>query len=514
MSSPLPPLIKNLLAALPQAQLIETHISWVILAGEYAYKLKKPLDLGFLDFSTLEKRRFCCEEEIRLNHRLAPQIYLAAVPVTGTPEHPRIGQAGEEPEKTQDTVLEWAVKMRAFPARSTLDLAGHLGPGQMDAIADRIAAFHAAIAQAPQESIYGTAEHVHQPVQQNFTQIRALDPPQAVLDLLSELEERARAEKARLLSHFARRKTLGFIRECHGDLHLGNIAWVEDSPLIFDGIEFNPDLRFIDVISEVAFLFMDLCHRRENALAWRVLNRYLEQTGDYEGLAALGYYLGYRALVRAKVAGIRARQSQGDFHECLAYMQLAKILGQPRQPALILMHGVSGSGKTVFSQMLLQGLGAVRLRSDVERKRLFGLSPLADSQVIPGGIYTREAGERTRDHLLELSRLLLGEGFPVIVDATFLARDWRAPFQALARELQVPWCLISPQTPLETLRQRVAQRRHQGRDASEADVAVLEAQLQTQEPLDTEEIRHSVAPTPEWTQQALVTRTLDRLNAR
>ncbi|HNQ03726.1 MAG TPA: AAA family ATPase [Thiobacillaceae bacterium] len=500
-----PPLIRHLLAGLPEARLIETHISWVILAGAHAYKLKKPLDLGFLDFSTLEKRRFCCEEEIRLNRRLAPQIYLQAVPVTGTPERPQLG--GEGP------VLEWAVKMRAFPAGATLDLAEHLGTDQMDAIAGRIADFHQAIARAPEDSPYGTPEHVHQPVQQNFTQLRTLRLPQAELNLLDRLQGRARMERVRLRPHFARRKAQGFIRECHGDLHLGNIAWVENAPLIFDGIEFNPGLRFIDVISEMAFLVMDLCHRQQDELAWRALNHYLEQTGDYPGLAALGYYLGYRALVRAKVEGIRARQDGGDLGACLDYLRLAERLTRPGAPGLILMHGVSGSGKTVLSQGLLQGLGAIRLRSDVERKRLFGLTALADSRAIPGGIYTPAAGERTREHLLDLSRQLLGEGFRVIVDATFLARGWREPFQTLAESSRVPWCLISPRVPTQVLRERVARRLRQGRDASEADLSVLEAQIQGQEPLSPVELRHTVFALPQWDRDMLLAQTLPHLRA-
>lgn len=503
MSPGLPGLIARLAASLPGSKLIETHISWVILGGGFAYKIKKPLNLGFLDFSSLDKRRIYCEEEIRLNRRLAPETYLEVLPITGTVDQPRLG--GDGP------VLEWAVKMRAFPDDATLDLADEVTADQADAIADRMAAFHRDIAAAPEASSHGTPEQVQAPVWQNFLQLRALEPPREALDLLDVLEPRAQTEGARLVPHFAARKAQGFIRECHGDLHLGNIAWVDAGPLIFDGIEFNPDLRFIDVISEMAFLTMDLCHRGRDDLAWRVLNRYLEHTGDYGGLAALRYYMGYRALVRAKVAGIRARQEARDFGECLDYLRLAERLTRPPQPGLILMHGVSGSGKTVLSQHLLQGLGAVRLRSDVERKRLFGLSPLADSASIPGGIYTPEASERTRARLLELARQLLDSGFLIIVDATFLARDWRGPFQALANESHTPWCIVSPQVAPDLLRQRVARRQEQGRDASEAGLPVLEAQLQGRTPLDPVELRHTVAPTPDWAPDVLLGRTLSLL---
>jgi aminoglycoside phosphotransferase family enzyme/predicted kinase len=501
-----PALIATLLRALPEAILIETHISWVILTGGFAYKLKKPVNLGFLDFSTLDKRHICCQEEVRLNGRLAPDTYLETLPITGSLDHPTLGGSGP--------VLEWAVKMRAFPPDATLDREAIITPGQIDAIADRIARFHRQIEAAPADSHHGTPEQVQAPVRQNFLQLRELRPPQALLAALAGQEDWARAEGLRLVPHFEARKQHGFIRECHGDLHLGNIAWVVDAPLIFDGIEFNPDLRFIDVISEIAFLVMDLNHRGEEALAWRVLNRYLEQSGDYEGLAALPYYMGYRAMVRAKVAAIRAHQAGGDYDESLNYIHLAQRLGSASHPALILMHGVSGSGKTVISQHLLEGLGAIRLRADVERKRLHGLAPLDSSEAIPGGIYTREAGERTRNHLLFLAHRLLEEGFRVIVDATFLARDWREPFQAMATENKIPWCLVSPQVPNDILRQRVAQRRAHGKDASEADLSILDAQLANQTPLTLEEWPHTVAPETGWDRDTLLRNIRPLLNPK
>lgn len=505
MSPALPPLVANLLGQLPGATLIETHISWVILSGEFAFKLKKPLDLGFLDFSTLAKRQTCCEEEVRLNRRLAPDIYLEILPVTGSLEAPVLGGPG--------IPLEWAVKMRAFPDHATLDLADRVTAQQVDAIAHRIAAFHREIAVAPEDSHHGTPEQVQAPVLTNFRQLRELEPPQAVLELLTRLEAWALGEGARLATHFDARKAQGYIRECHGDLHLGNIAWVDAQPLIFDGIEFNPDLRFIDVISEMAFLAMDLRHRGEPGLAWQALNTYLEDTGDYSGLAALPYYMAYRALVRAKVAAIRAHQGQGDFAECHTYLKLAAQITEERRPALILMHGVSGSGKTVLSQALMQAMGAIRLRSDVERKRLFGLAPLDNSEAVPGGIYTREAGERTREHLLRLARHLLEEGYTVIEDATFLARNWRLPFQNLADSLQVPWVLVSPRVSLDELRRRVIRRKAHGGDASEADTSVLDAQLAGQEPLEARELQHTVSPEADWSTDTLRDRTLSLLTS-
>lgn len=478
-------LIAGLLAGLPQdtpSRLIETHISWVILAGPFAYKLKKPLDLGFLDFSTLDKRRACCEAEIRLNRRLAPNIYLEVVPVTGPESAPRFG--GDGP------VLEWAVKMRAFPADATLDREPTLGAEQIDAIADRVAGFHGAVEATPADSHFGTPNAVRAPVAANFAHLRSLAPPPDLLARIEPIEAWSRAEGERLEAHFAARKTGGHIRECHGDLHLGNIAWVEGAPLIFDAIEFNPDLRCIDVINEIAFLTMDLAHRGRDDLAWRVLNRYLEHTGDYAGLAALSYYQVYRAMVRAKVAAILAGQHGGDLDECRDYLALAERLMQARQQVLVLMHGVSGSGKTWHSQRLLEALGAVRLRSDVERKRLFGLAASASSAGVPGGIYTREAGRRTLIHLLEQTRTVLAAGFPVIVDATFIKGDWRQPFAQLAESLGRPWFIAAVSADPDTLRARVAQRQAEGGDASEAGLDVLEAQLASLDPFTEAEAPH------------------------
>jgi aminoglycoside phosphotransferase family enzyme/predicted kinase len=490
------PLISGLLdpAAYPHParapRLIETHISWVILAGDYAYKLKKPLDLGFLDFSTLEKREHYCHEEIRLNSRLAPATYLDVVAITGTPEQPRIGGVG--------TVLEWAVKMRAFPADATLDREAEISAEQIDAIADRVARFHGEIAVAPAQGGFGSLAAVQAPVAENFAQLRArLVTADA---RLAHLEAWSQAEGQRLAGHFTARRRDGFIRECHGDLHLGNIAWVNNAPLIFDGIEFNPGLRYIDVISEIAFFCMDLAHRGKTQLAWRFLNRYLEHSGDYAGLSALPYYQTYRALVRAKVSAIlatsRASQSGADFSEALSYLELAERFTRRPAPALLLMQGVSGSGKTWVSQHLLERLSAyaptVRLRSDVERKRLFGLDALADSRSLGENIYSREASERTLARLLDLAKTLLDSGFRVIVDATFIKQDWREPFHRLAEELALPWWIAALEAPSGVLRQRLLARRAGGRDASEAGLEVLSAQLAGVDPFSADELPHVV----------------------
>ena len=303
-------------------RVIETHISHVLLTGDYAYKVKKPLDLGFLDFSSLDKRLAACREEVRLNRRLAPDTYLGVVPIAGTPAAPRVNGEG--------TPFEYAVKMRQFPPDATLDrldAEGRTDAAMVEAIAATVARFHLEdCAHAPAESAWGTPEKVWQPVAQNFRQIAPRLETAADRERLDSLFAWSEAEHARLTPLMAARKRDGFVRECHGDLHLGNLAWVDGSLLVFDCLEFNPDLRWIDVQSELAFCWMDLLQRGHPDWAWLLLNLWLEATGDHAGLALLRYYAVYRALVRAKVAAIRSAQTTGAGHDIERASTLARKL--------------------------------------------------------------------------------------------------------------------------------------------------------------------------------------------
>jgi hypothetical protein len=462
-----------------QPRCIETHISWVLIAGDHAYKIKKPVDFGFLDFSTLAKRRACCAEEVRLNRRLAPDLYLGVVEIRGAESAAHIG--GDGP------LLDYAVWMRAFPADATLDREAEVSPAQIDAIAKCVAAFHASIERASIANCGTAAERALEPVRENFRLLAGQDLGVSGSRQRDALRDWSEAEAARLAGHFVSRCAGGFIRECHGDLHLGNIAWVDNAPLIFDGIEFNPSLRCIDIMSEVAFLMMDLMHRGMDALAWRFLDAWLARTGDFSGLAALRFYQVYRAMVRLKVARLRASQGQpGACDDGRDYLDLAERFGKAPAPFLVLMHGPSGSGKSWVSQHLLENLGLIRLRSDVERKRLAGLDALARSHSAPGdGLYTPAMSERTYRHLLDTAAALLGFGLPVVVDATFLDAAARQPFLLLAGQLGVPLRILSLAAPTEVLRARLLARA--GSDASEADVAVLAAQMARALPLSASE---------------------------
>jgi hypothetical protein len=477
--------------AVDRVELVETHISWVFLAGDYAYKLKKPVSLAFLDFSTLAKRRFYCEEELRLNRRTAPALYLEVIAVADTPLGLRVG--GDGPP------VEYALRMRRFPQEALADAVarrGGLRAGHIDALAAAVAAFHAGIPPAD-EGDYGSPERIAATALASFEQIAKLTA--TVGAVLPDLSAWTAEESARLAGVFAARRREGFVRECHGDLHLGNIVLLDDGPLPFDCIEFDPALRWIDVMNEVAFLTMDLFEHGLAAAAWRFLNAYLEATGDYAGVRVLRYYLVYRAMVRALVACIREHQpggaaAQGRAHrEFGAYLALAQSLAKRGKPALLVMHGVSGSGKTVVSQKLLEELGGVRVRSDVERKRLHGLAPGARTRSGAGeGIYTSAATRLTYDRLAQAARGVLESGHRAVVDAAFLARAERDAFRALARDAGAEFLIVSCEAPTGMLRERVAKREAAASDASEAGVAVLEQQLATREPLGGDETAWSV----------------------
>jgi len=475
--------------AVGSVALVETHISYVLLSGEFAYKIKKPLSLGFLDFSSLDKRLHACQEEVRLNRRLAPAIYLDVVPITGTPAAPHINGSGE--------AIEYAVKMRQFPPDATLDrleAQGRLTASQVEAIATSIARFHLQdCARAGTGSPWGSPERVWQPLAQNFQQIapRLTDPADRLqLDTLQGWSE---AEHARLAPLLAARQRDGFIRECHGDLHLGNLAWVDDQLLVFDCLEFNPELRWIDIQSEIAFCYMDLMQRGRPDFAWLFLNVWLEHTGDHAGLALLRYYAVYRALVRAKVAVLRAGQTTGPDHdaalvEVRTLLQLATALTRPLPLRLDITHGFSGSGKTTVTQTLMQTPGAIRLRSDVERKRLAGLDALARSGSDVGQqLYAAAATHRVYGHLARLAGDLLDSGWPVIVDATCLARWQRELLREQAQSRSVAFCILDFQVAVATLRERIVRRACAGNDASEANLDVLRYQLDTADALAADE---------------------------
>jgi len=462
-----------------EVQLIETHISWVLLTEHHAYKLKKPVRLDFVDFSSLAARKQACEDELRLNRRMAPDLYLGVLPVQGPPEAPTLGGA-RDPQRD----IDWVVQMRRFAPGSLWSerlSAGTLAPQHIDRFAQRLARFHAEAPRADAGSGWGGSEGNARSALQAAESIERLHPGLVGSNLLQWLAHQAQA----LAPLWAERLAQGFVREGHGDLHLANVVVLEEGiaeeVTAFDCLEFDAGLRWIDVLNDCAFLMMDLWANGRRDLAFRFLNAYLEHSGDYAGLPVLRFYLVYRALVRGMVGLMQGRQGGPD------YLALARGVAQGHDPRLLATSGLPGSGKSHVSQQLLEAAGAMRIRSDVERKRLHGLAALADSHSGPTDIYSAAATERTFAHLRALAGRALQAGWPTIVDAASLKRVERERFRALAQVLGVPFTLLVCDAPPEVLRERVRLREARRDDASEAGVAVLERLMSRREPLSASE---------------------------
>lgn len=474
----------------------ETHISWVILTGDYVYKIKKPVNFGFLDFSSEERRHHFCEEEVRLNRRLAPEIYLGVVPVCGSVDSPVVGDS----DPKNGPVLTHAVRMRQFPSGLLLkDLAsaGPLDEEVIRSLSTTIADFHLGTWKAPADSKYGTPEAVAGPIFGNFRQIRTMKGIGRYAGTLQPLESWAkdfidsRTDTLRLRLHD------GFIRDCHGDLHINNIIYWKNRAVAFDCLEFNPELRIIDVMSEVAFLLMDLIDHRNEEQGFEFLNQYLVRTGDYEGCELLPLYLSYRAMVRAKVASIqlaqhseepeKAAQLEEEFGE---YLRLASRFAHESRSGITITFGISGSGKSTMAREYTRECRGIHLRSDVERKRLFGLGLLESStEDQKEKMYHPDTTARIYDRLLDLSERITRAGFPVIVDATFLKKADRDRFRELSESLQIPFRILNCNVSAEQAEAWLEKRASEGGDPSEATVEVMRHQLRTMDPLTREESR-------------------------
>lgn len=471
-------------------RLLETHISWILLTGPFAYKLKKPVDLGFVDFSTPERRRWFCREELRLNRRLAPDLYVDLREVRGP--RGRAAFHGDGP------VIEVALRMRQFRQEDLLPRAfeaGRISPRLIDQLADTLVSFHGAAAAAPRDGRLGSPEAVRAPALANLEVLTAEGPAGPVL---TALDAWTRAEAERQGPFFAARKAAGAIRECHGDLHLGNMVLHGGRIEVFDCLEFNESLRWIDPVSDMAFLVMDLDRSGEAGAAWRVLNRWLEGGGDYEGLRAWRWYRVYRALVRAKVAALRLRQDDLPATEAdrlrgerQAYLDWAGRISRPGEGALVITHGVSGSGKSHLAAHLGERLGWIHLRSDVERRRLLGRwgpAGLGGGARFEGDPYRAEVSDHLYgERLPACAEAALDGGLSVIVDATFLRRRDRQRMRRLAERRGAPFLILDCRVSPGLARERIAGRRRRGEDPSEADAEVLAMQLGRVEHLGPEE---------------------------
>ncbi len=469
--------------------LVETHISLVFLTGPFAYKIKKAVNLGFLDFSTLGKREHFCREELRRNKRLCGNMYLDVVPVVERSGAITIGGNGR--------VIDYAVKMVQFDRNLEVDTLlsqGKISAEHIDEMSRKVAEFHDSAPVAEPDTPFGHPETLIKPVRDNFTEAERLNRDMEEKTLLEKLKTWTEDEYIRLIPQFLSRKSSGAIRECHGDMHTGNMVLWKNSVMIFDCIEFNPTLSTIDVISEISFLVMDLEHSHHPELAWRFLNGYLSLRGDYNGLALLRFYKTYRAMVRAKVTAIRHLQEKDrdekekTLAEHRSYIASALACTTPPAFGLVLTCGVSGSGKTTVARQLLLQIPAIHIRSDIERKRLFGLRHLERSDpLLSREMYSRESSELTYTRLYEITEVCLENSYPVIVDATFLQKEHRKRFIGLAEKRGVPVAILSCHAPETIIEERVKKRQEHGKDASEADTRVLREQIRRFMPLSKSE---------------------------
>lgn len=459
-------------------ELIQTHLSYVLLTGNYAYKLKKPVNFGFLDFSTLEKRQHFCQEELRLNQRGAAELYLEVLPITQTEAQFHLGDKGEP--------VEYALKMRQFPQEMlfvSLFEQGKLNADRMEELGRVMAAYHAKAATNEYIRSFGKVAQVRQAFDENYEQTeKYIGGPQTQeqFDLTKQYTDKFFAERETL---FTSRIENNWIRECHGDPHLGNICVWQDKILPFDCIEFNEPFRFVDVMFDIAYAVMDMDVRQRPDLGNAYLNTYVEQTGDWEGLQVLPIYLNRQAYVRAKVTSfllddpsIPASKKEEATATAVQYYKLAWQYTQPRQGELILMSGLSGSGKSTVARQLARKLRAIHLRSDAVRKHLGGI-PLSER----GGeeLYTAEMTHKTYARLLSLGIMLATQGYPVILDAKYDRQQLRQAAIAAAESEQLPLQILHCTAPIELLQERLQNRRG---DIADATADLLSAQQAAAEP--------------------------------
>lgn len=471
-------------------KLVETHISWVFLTGKFAYKLKKPVKFDFLDFKTLAQRKYYCEQELKLNKRLAPDIYLDVIPVTKLENNFSLAGEGK--------IIDYVVKMKQFDNSCLLNKLiknNQLKLSDIDNLSEMVADFHSKISIAGLDISFGSTEEVIKPVEDNFSILNNILPDSIDQERLNSLHSQMLLIYKAIYPQLLIRKQKGFIRECHGDLHLGNIALIKNQILLFDGIEFNDSLRWIDTISDCAFLIMDLQDHNQFIFANHFVNHYLLKTGDYSALAVLKFYQLYRAMVRAKVAGLRLQQHEsgsisykntlGDIRN---YLKLAETYVQTdiqmKQNFLAISYGISGSGKSWLCSHLADKSGAIQLRSDVERKRL--LFQAAD------GLYSDSTTHQTYTRLMELCEIILNANYSVIIDATFLDAQWRQKFCRIAEKYKIPFHILNCYADQKTIVKRLEIRHNEINNISDADVSVMEKQLKNRHHLKPYEKKYEI----------------------
>jgi uncharacterized protein len=451
---------------------IQTHISTVLLTGEFAYKLKKPVNFGFLDYSTVANRQHFCQEELRLNQRGAKELYLEVVSIALLGDRYQFGNEGE--------IVDYAVKMVQFPQEtllSNLFAAGKIAEAEIEAVGKVIATFHSRASTSEYINSFGTVERIRQSIEDNYHHTEKYIGRVQTRSQYTETKaysDRYFSEHPEL---FAERVAGGFIRECHGDLHLRNICHWHDKILLFDCIEFNEPFRFVDTMYDVAFVVMDLAARGRKDLANRFLNTYIEQTGDWEGLQVFPLYLSRQAYVRAKVTsfllddpGIPEPEKQAAAKTASDYYHQAWEYTRTDRGKLIMLSGVSGTGKSTLGKQIAMRVGAIQLRSDAVRKHLGGI-PLLDRG--DASLYSPEMTARTYDRMLDLAQKSIARGFTVVLDAKYDRVALRAAVIDLAQDRGIPLQIFHCTAPDAVLRDRL---RHRTGDIADATVDLLASQ--------------------------------------
>jgi len=491
-------ILKSLLKseAYPEAvdavELIQTHVSWIFLAGNTAYKIKKPVDFGFLNFSTIDRRRFYCHEEVRLNSRLCPDIYQGVVEVREAPGGAAFFGDGQ--------VIDYAVRMKRLPAERMLGRLverGEVTAADMRAVARVIADFHRAAATSPAISEYGRQERIMANWQENLAQ--SADDPQTPLSseelavigqwVSSFVEDRAELFEGRIAG--------GFIRECDGDIHLENICLTDGRICIFDCIEFNERFRYCDTAADIAFLLMDLDYHHRRDLAEAVLDEYQAASGDAGLCGVIDFYKLYRAFVRGKVesfrqsdSGIEPEKRERAGARSAAYFRLARgyLERQRLKPTLFITCGLTGSGKSTLAAQLSFELGIATYNSDRVRKQLAALPPDSAQRVpFETGLYSAAASEATYAELLRLAEAELAMGRSVVVDACFISREQRRPFGQLAERLALPYVVLHCSCPDAEQRRRLVEREASGESVSDGRLEILEVQRNNFQPPEESE---------------------------
>ena len=463
----LPPLIAGLLDSAAYSEspakvsLIQTHISYILLTPDMVYKIKKPVDFGFLDFTTLEKRRFYCNEEVRLNRRLTHGIYIGVVPVSDLGGKPRMEGDGAP--------VEYAVKMRHIPEETmlrTMILSGAPGPALMERIGARIADFHLNVHTESRIAAFGSPGAIRNNLAENFSQTEAFIGRTISKERFELIKESSLGFLAKHAPLFTRRMEEGFIKDCHGDIHSDHIS-IDNGINIIDCIEFNERFRYSDSISDLAFLLMDLDYLSRGDLARALEESYLTASGDGEGGELLDFYRSYRAYVRGKVESFRldeeevppedkasaARQAKRYFHLAEGY-----ALSHPR-PVFVLVRGLSGSGKSTLAEALSSEAGLLHLSSDRIRKELAGMDPLThDYKPFGRGIYSGEATERTYGEIIGRAGRALRAGRSVVVDATFLKKTLVERVRSEAQSSGAKVHIVEVRAPESLVRRRLVER--------------------------------------------------------